>query len=78
MLNHDGNLMDAASIAAISALSHFRRPDVAIQGRDVTVVSPETPEWIHLADDIFRISGLFHIFVYVLSSSVQRREIQFL
>ncbi len=31
--------MDAASIAAISALSHFRRPDVAIQGRDITVVS---------------------------------------
>ncbi|ROI16025.1 Exosome complex component RRP45 [Anabarilius grahami] len=39
VLNHDGNLMDAASIAAISALSHFRRPDVAIQGRDVTVGS---------------------------------------
>uniref|UniRef100_A0A671RCP3 Exosome complex component RRP45 n=1 Tax=Sinocyclocheilus anshuiensis TaxID=1608454 RepID=A0A671RCP3_9TELE len=44
VLNQDGNLMDAASIAAISALSHFRRPDVAIQGQDVTVVSPETAE----------------------------------
>lgn len=39
VLNHDGNLMDAASVAAISALSHFKRPEVAIQGRDVTVVS---------------------------------------
>lgn len=39
ILNHDGNLMDAASVAAISALCHFRRPEVAIQGRDVTVVS---------------------------------------
>ena len=41
MLNHDGNLMDAASIAAITALCHFRRPDVSIQGEDVTVVSQQ-------------------------------------
>lgn len=39
MLNHDGNLMDAASVAAITALCHFRRPDVGIQGDEVTVVS---------------------------------------
>ena len=39
MLNHDGNLMDATSIAAIAALSHFKRPDVGIQGDEVTVVS---------------------------------------
>lgn len=39
MLNHDGNLMDAASIAAITALYHFKRPDVGIQGEEVTVVS---------------------------------------
>ena len=38
-LNHDGNLMDAASIAAITALSHFKRPDIGIQGEEVTVVS---------------------------------------
>ena len=38
LLNHDGNLMDAASIAAIAALCHFRRPDVGIQGEEVTVV----------------------------------------
>lgn len=39
VLNHDGNLMDAVSIAAITSLSHFRRPEVSIQGRDITVVS---------------------------------------
>ncbi|NP_001006077.1 exosome complex component RRP45 [Danio rerio] len=49
VLNHDGNLMDAASIAAISALSHFRRPDVAIQGRDVTVFGPEERDPIPLS-----------------------------
>lgn len=43
MLNHDGNLMDAISIAAITALCHFRRPDVAVQGDDVTVVSEPLP-----------------------------------
>lgn len=43
MLNHDGNLMDAASIAAITALCHFRRPDVSIQGEEVTVVSRPQP-----------------------------------
>lgn len=42
MLNHDGNLMDAASIAAITALCHFRRPDVSIVGEEITVVSPYT------------------------------------
>lgn len=41
VLNHDGNLMDVASIAAITALCHFRRPDVSIQGDEVTVVSPQ-------------------------------------
>lgn len=41
-LNHDGNLMDAASIAAITALCHFRRPDVSIVGEDITVVSRYT------------------------------------
>nr|XP_023685293.1 exosome complex component RRP45 isoform X2 [Paramormyrops kingsleyae] len=38
VLNHDGNIMDAASIAAITALCHFRRPDVGIQGEEVTIV----------------------------------------
>lgn len=42
MLNHDGNLMDAASIAAITALSHFRRPDVSNVGEEITVVSWHT------------------------------------
>ncbi|XP_051783616.1 exosome complex component RRP45 isoform X2 [Erpetoichthys calabaricus] len=39
LLNHDGNIMDAASIAAITALCHFRRPDVSVIGEEVTVYS---------------------------------------
>ncbi|KAI9486699.1 MAG: ribosomal protein S5 domain 2-type protein [Benjaminiella poitrasii] len=38
-LDHDGNLVDCASIAAITALLHFRRPDVTVSGEDVTIVS---------------------------------------
>ncbi|KAI8372547.1 ribosomal protein S5 domain 2-type protein [Choanephora cucurbitarum] len=36
-LDHDGNLIDCASIAAITALLHFRRPDVTVSGEDVTI-----------------------------------------
>lgn len=38
LLNHNGNIIDAASIAAIAALCHFRRPDVSVQGEEVTLV----------------------------------------
>ncbi|KAI8336271.1 ribosomal protein S5 domain 2-type protein [Chlamydoabsidia padenii] len=36
-LDHDGNLVDCASIAAITALLHFRRPDVTVVGEEVTI-----------------------------------------
>ncbi|CAG8602502.1 14091_t:CDS:2 [Funneliformis caledonium] len=36
-LDHDGNIIDAACIAAISALAHFRRPDVTVIGEEVTI-----------------------------------------
>lgn len=39
VLNHDGNLLECSSIATISALAHFRRPDVTVVGTDVTVHS---------------------------------------
>lgn len=38
LLNHNGNIIDAASIAAIAALCHFRRPDVSVQGEEVILV----------------------------------------
>ncbi|KAJ1960224.1 3'-5'-exoribonuclease [Dipsacomyces acuminosporus] len=36
-LDHGGNLIDAASIAAISALRHFRRPDVTVDGEEAII-----------------------------------------
>lgn len=38
-LDHDGNIIDCAGIAAIAALLHFRRPDVTVIGEEVTIVS---------------------------------------
>ncbi|KAI5479642.1 splicing factor 3B subunit 3 [Pseudohyphozyma bogoriensis] len=38
-LNDEGNMLDCASIAAITALQHFRRPDVEVVGEEVTVHS---------------------------------------
>ncbi|XP_010766925.1 exosome complex component RRP45-like, partial [Notothenia coriiceps] len=62
MLNHDGNLMDAASIAAITALCHFKRPDVGIQGDEVTVYSPEERDPIPLSVYHMPISVSFSFF----------------
>ncbi|SCV66961.1 BQ2448_5607 [Microbotryum intermedium] len=38
-LNDQGNLLDCASIAAITALRHFRKPDVQVVGEEVIVYS---------------------------------------
>ncbi|KAH0565596.1 hypothetical protein GP486_001011 [Trichoglossum hirsutum] len=41
LLDYDGGLVDASCIAVIAALQHFRRPDVSIEGEDVTVHTME-------------------------------------
>ncbi|KOC71294.1 Exosome complex component RRP45 [Habropoda laboriosa] len=37
IINHDGNLIDCASIATLAALSHFHRPDVTSNGEDIMI-----------------------------------------
>ncbi|XP_077381598.1 exosome complex component RRP45 [Festucalex cinctus] len=77
MLNHDGNLMDAASIAAIAALCHFRRPDVGIQGDEVIVYSPEERDPIPLSIYHMPISVTFAFFqqgTYLLVDPCEREE----
>ncbi|KAK5644296.1 hypothetical protein RI129_008141 [Pyrocoelia pectoralis] len=39
VLNHEGNLLDCASVAILAALAHFRRPDVSYDGEDIIVHS---------------------------------------
>lgn len=37
IINHDGNLVDCASVATLAALLHFHRPDVTSTGEEVIV-----------------------------------------
>uniref|UniRef100_H3CG73 Exosome complex component RRP45 n=1 Tax=Tetraodon nigroviridis TaxID=99883 RepID=H3CG73_TETNG len=77
MLNHDGNLMDAASIAAITALCHFRRPDVGIVGEEIKVFSPEERDPIPLSIYHMPISVSFSFFqqgTYLLVDPCEREE----
>ena len=36
-MNHEGNVIDCSSIAALAALCHFRRPDVSVLGDKITI-----------------------------------------
>ncbi|XP_011155700.1 exosome complex component RRP45 [Solenopsis invicta] len=37
VINHDGNLIDCASVATLAALIHFHRPDVTSTGEEVII-----------------------------------------
>ncbi|KAJ8940224.1 hypothetical protein NQ314_010787 [Rhamnusium bicolor] len=37
VLNHEGNILDCASVAALAALAHFRRPDVTCDGEEFII-----------------------------------------
>lgn len=77
VLNHDGNLLDAASIAAIAALSHFRRPDASVLGRDITVYSLEERDPIPLSIYHMPICVSFAFFLqgsYLLVDPCEREE----
>ncbi|GBM37495.1 Exosome complex component RRP45 [Araneus ventricosus] len=47
-MNDDGNVLECSSIAAISALAHFKRPDVTVVGIEVTVHSLDDHEPLSL------------------------------
>jgi len=49
VLDHDGGLIDACCIALVAALLHFRRPDVQVQGEEVTVFSVREREPVKLS-----------------------------
>jgi len=49
ILNHCGNLSDAASIAGLAALCHARRPDVTLRGDEVTIHPVQERDPIPLA-----------------------------
>ncbi|KAJ2890875.1 hypothetical protein MKZ38_001252 [Zalerion maritima] len=52
VLSHDGNLVDAACVAVVAALRHFRKPDTSVEGEMVTVYTaaerePTPLSWLH-------------------------------
>lgn len=49
VLDHDGGLVDASCVALVAALLHFRRPDVAVNGEEVTVFSVREREPVRLS-----------------------------
>ncbi|CAB3373451.1 Hypothetical predicted protein [Cloeon dipterum] len=48
ILNHEGNLIDCASVAALAALSHFRRPDVELTSEGLIIYEAAVKEPIPL------------------------------
>ncbi|XP_020957295.1 exosome complex component RRP45 isoform X2 [Sus scrofa] len=77
LLNHDGNIIDAASIAAIVALCHFRRPDVSVQGDEVTLYTPEERDPVPLSIHHMPICVSFAFFqqgTYLLVDPNEREE----
>ncbi|KAM9237709.1 exosome complex component RRP45 [Dugong dugon] len=77
LLNHDGNIIDAASIAAIVALCHFRRPDVSVQGDEVTLYTPEERDPVPLSIHHMPIcvsSAFFQQGTYLLVDPNEREE----
>nr|KAF6400949.1 exosome component 9 [Rousettus aegyptiacus] len=77
LLNHDGNIIDAASIAAIVALCHFRRPDVSVQGDEVTLYAPEERDPVPLSIHHMPICVSFAFFqqgTYLLVDPNEREE----
>ncbi|XP_078261741.1 exosome complex component RRP45 [Rhinoraja longicauda] len=77
LLNHDGNIIDAASIAAIVSLSHFKRPDVSIQGEEVTVYTTEERDLIPLSIHHMPIAVSFAFFqqgTYLLVDPIEHEE----
>ncbi|KEZ42443.1 Exosome complex component rrp45 [Scedosporium apiospermum] len=52
VLSLDGNLVDAACVAVVAALRHFRKPDSSTEGEEVTVYTaaerePVPLSWLH-------------------------------
>ena len=52
VLSDAGNMVDCACLAGIVALKHFRRPEVEVEGDEVTIVCP--PPYSRLSELVSR------------------------
>ena len=62
ILNHCGNLADAASIAGLAALCQARRPDVSLRGEEVTIHPVTERDPIPLAVHHHPVTTTFSLF----------------
>ncbi|XP_055709324.1 uncharacterized protein LOC129805444 [Phlebotomus papatasi] len=62
VLNHDGNVIDCASVGVLAALSHFRRPDVTWSGTEFTIHSHAEKDPIPLVLHHFPVCVSYVIF----------------
>ncbi len=62
VLNHEGNVADCASIAGLSALAHYRRPDVTLDGDIVRVHAVSERDPVKLAIHHYPVCCTFAFF----------------
>ncbi|XP_044749162.1 exosome complex component RRP45 [Coccinella septempunctata] len=62
VLNHEGNILDCASIAALSALCHFRRPDISCDGDEFVVLRYDQKDPIPLVIHHYPVCITYSIF----------------
>merc|ERR1712188_295937 len=62
VLDHYGNMIDCASIATITALMHFRRPDVSVVGDEIKIFSLEERPPVPLSIHHMPVSVTFALF----------------
>ncbi|XP_039289513.1 exosome complex component rrp45 isoform X2 [Nilaparvata lugens] len=78
VLNHEGNLVGCCSVAALSALAHFRRPDVTVDGHTVIVHDPAERELVPLSLHHYPVAIEYAIFedgdVLILSDPTEIEE----
>eukprot|EP00099_Drosophila_melanogaster_P011041 NP_001285353.1 Rrp45, isoform B [Drosophila melanogaster] len=67
VLNHDGNLYDASTIATLAALMHFRRPDVWYKDGELRIFKKKEREFIPL---------LFHHYPVSVTYCVYKSSVQ--
>jgi len=65
ILNHEGNMFDAASIAGLCALCHFRRPDVTLKGDVVTIHPLSDRDPVPLGIQHHPVTTMFGLFEFL-------------
>jgi exosome complex component RRP45 len=80
VLNADGNLIDASCLAILAALQHFRRPDVSVDGEDVTIYTIEERVPVPLSIMHHPICITFSFYhdgqIFILDASLREEQVR--